>query len=367
MHIVELSVTKIEIPFKSAFVHASKSRLSTESVLIKIRTENNLIGIGEGCPRSYVTAESLDSVFAFVEQYRESLIKFESLLDLQEFSKKFREQIDQNPAAWCAIELAMLDVMAKEQGSSIESFLTPPSLDNSVKPELTSLFEYTAVLGIMGSAALVKTIERYKALGSASWKVKLSGNLESDQATLGLLAEEYPRPTIRLDANNLWANADIGEAYLSSLPQCFWGVEEPLYTNAHAQLESLSEAINCKIILDESFIRLSDVDKFSNQDWWIPNIRISKMGGILRTIELLEKISGRDFILGAQVGETSILTRAAIVIARKFSERLLAQEGAFGTYLLERDLVKPELKFGLGGRLILPPGGLGFGLSMLDS
>ncbi len=56
-------------------------------------------------------------------------------------------------------------------------------------------------------------------------------------------------------------------------------------------------------------------------------------------------------IVGAQVGETSILTRAALTLASGYRTSLIAQEGAFGTHLLERDVIDPPLMFGVGGKL----------------
>jgi hypothetical protein len=74
-------------------------------------------------------------------------------------------------------------------------------------------------------------------------------------------------------------------------------------------------------------------------------------------------------IVGAQVGETSVLTRAQLTAARSAGDALVAQEGAFGTFLLERDVCDPPLMFGAGGVLdasaypMLTGPGLGVGTS----
>ncbi len=71
-------------------------------------------------------------------------------------------------------------------------------------------------------------------------------------------------------------------------------------------------------------------------------------------------------IVGAHVGETGILTRAALTLAQGAGDALIAQEGAFGTHLLSRDLCEPPLMFGDGDVLTvedaLDPAALGFGL-----
>ena len=65
------------------------------------------------------------------------------------------------------------------------------------------------------------------------------------------------------------------------------------------------------------------------------------MGGILCSLGIAKEASKLNvpIIIGAQVGETSILTRAALTVAITYRDILLAQEGAFGTYLLKRDKV----------------------------
>ena len=60
---------------------------------------------------------------------------------------------------------------------------------------------------------------------------------------------------------------------------------------------------------------------------------------------------GIGVIVGAQVGETSILTRAGLTIATAAGSNLIASEGAFGTHLLQQDLTAPCLMFGAGGEL----------------
>ena len=80
---------------------------------------------------------------------------------------------------------------------------------------------------------------------------------------------------------------------------------------------------------------------------------------------------GIGIIVGAQVGETSILTRAALAVANVCRDYHVASEGAFGTYLLKRDLTSRSLMFGPGGELVsdavLDPARPGLGLDIDDS
>ena len=96
------------------------------------------------------------------------------------------------------------------------------------------------------------------------------------------------------------------------------------------------------------------------------------MGGVLRSMEVARRAKKRriGIVVGAQVGETSILTRAALAVASVCGDALVASEGAFGTYLLQRDLTSRSLMFGPGGRLVtenaVGPGCPGLGPSVDD-
>ena len=109
-----------------------------------------------------------------------------------------------------------------------------------------------------------------------------------------------------------------------------------------------------KIILDESLVVGAQLQQLQvDRENWIINLRVSKMGGLLRALDIARSASemGISLIIGAQVGETSLLSRAALTVAHAYPKTLLAQEGAFGTRLLEQDICSPPIMFGPGGLL----------------
>ncbi len=117
-------------------------------------------------------------------------------------------------------------------------------------------------------------------------------------------------------------------------------------------MAQVANALRISIILDESVSQRDHLVQIpSAPGQWIINCRVSKMGGLLRSLELLQAVQKRGFgiIVGAHVGETSVLTRAALTLAQMAGERLIAQEGAFGTHLIVHDVAEPPLMFGAGG------------------
>ena len=352
----------LEVPFKVAFKHASAERDRMQSLWVTARSDGGAEGMGEGCPREYVTGESLPGALAFVERHRDDWRRsIAHVASLREYVRGAERLIDANPAAWCAVELALCDLFGRAAGRRVEALLgTPPP----AKP-----FRYTAVLGDAPPAAFEKQLAHYRAAGFVDFKVKLAGDRARDAAKVSALRSAgVPPESARADANNLFTDADAAAAYLSALGYPFFALEEPLRAGDYDGMRRLAKAIDARIILDESATRRGQLAALREDPHrWIVNLRVSKMGGLLRSLALVEAVRGAGLlvIVGAHVGETSVLSRAALTVAEAARDILVAQEGAFGTHLLERDVAQPPLMFGAGGRLV-PEGldGPGLGLAI---
>ncbi|MEM7537660.1 MAG: enolase C-terminal domain-like protein [Chloroflexota bacterium] len=349
--IKDLTIKEIHIPFRVSFKHASAERAKTEGIWVEAVSETGERGFGEACPRSYVTGETVESTIHFFSTVKAEVIQdVGSLHDLRAWVAQNKQAIDENPAAWCAIELALLDLFAREAGTSVETLLAMPPLQGR--------FHYSAVVGDGSFPQFQTQMKQYLSMGFHDVKVKISGELEKDREKLDWLtqvaAASTPDLRLRVDANNLWATSDACIAYFQNLGHPLMAIEEPLAPNHYHDLHQISTALQTKIILDESFLRIDQFDALSfAPDIWILNLRVSKMGGLIRTIAIAEKARavGMPIIVGAQVGETSVLTRAGLSVAHYTKDILLAQEGAFGLHLLERDVCQPPLMFGAKGIL----------------
>lgn len=354
-----LELRRIAIPFRAPFRHAAAERRATESVWVEARTPGGT-GYGEACPRPYVTGEDLGSVRTFFRRHHDELTTaIAGVDDVVAWGDTHRDEIDRNPAAWCAVEMALLDALARERAVSIETLLGLPAA--------SGVFRYTAVVGAADGATFRATVERYRALGFTDFKLKLSGHVRQDHENLAWLRRAGGDAwRLRLDANNLWPTVDEAARYLDALACPVFALEEPLRAGRYAALARLGAVRCARIILDESCARaeqLGVLDGLGGR--WIVNVRVSKMGGILRSLRVVEaaRRQGIPVVVGAQVGETSLLTRAALTVAARARDLLLAQEGAFGTLLLTADVCEEPLMFGRAGQLELrDPSAPGLGI-----
>ncbi len=338
----------LAIPFKRSFKHASAERAASQSLWVEARARDGTPGYGEGCPREYVSAETPASAETFVARHGPDwLATIRDLGTLADWAARHRADIDRNPSAWSAVELALLDLFGQAQGKSIEALLG--------LPELPGRFRYSAVLGDAAPRRFEAELDRYLEAGFRDFKIKLSGEAGRDLAKVRALhAAGIEGPSVRADANNLWREASAAIRHLRALGFWFWALEEPLRAGDFGGMQELARALSTRVILDESCLRGGQLERLADHaEHWIVNLRVSKMGGLMRSLDLVREAGGQGLsvIVGAHVGETSVLTRAGLTVAHAARAILLAQEGAFGTHLLAHDVVDPSLVFGTGGML----------------
>lgn len=347
MKSLTLRAFALDIPFTQTFRHAAAERACTQSVWVEIEDGAGHRGYGEACPREYVTGESQSSALANIEAGAPVwCANIHDLAALRAWVDEHRESIDLNPAAWCAVELGLLDLFARRKDISVEELL---GLD-----PLTGEFTYTAVLGDAPPQAFQAMLARYVATGFEQYKIKLGGRSAHDRAKVAALRAVGIAPErVRADANNLFRSARDAVRYLDHLDFPFGALEEPVAARDLEGLCAVAHACDCAIVLDESLARADEVEALPAGIPWIANVRVSKMGGLLRSIATADTAAtcGYGVIVGAHVGETSLLSRAALTVAHSCRKVLLGQEGAFGLHLLQHDVVPDSLMFGVGGRL----------------
>lgn len=346
MRLASLRFSTLDIPFTTRFQHASAARTETSTVWITAETADGVIGHGESCPRPYVTGETLESAAGCFERWQHDVTTSVTDVEtLRAWIAAHADAIDESPAAWCAIELALLDVLGQTDGRPLEALLGLPALGGT--------FAYTAVIGDGDLESFERQVARYLALGFRDVKLKVSGERDRDYPKLTRLAST-PGIRVRIDANNLWTDVETAVAYVREAPARLVAVEEPLGPRRFADMARLVDATGVPIVLDESVSRVADLAALAPAPHqWLVNVRVSKMGGLIRALALVAEARrlGVPIIVGAQVGETSVLTRAALPVAAAAADALCGQEGGFGTHLLARDVCDPPLMFGAGGRL----------------
>lgn len=249
------------------------------------------------------------------------------------------------PSARCALELALIDALAKSQQRTALSLFGP-----ILQPQP----RYSATISGGAIAQASKMAALSKKMGFAQAKLKVGPDLEHNMATLDAILEHLDPQSVELraDANACW---DLQQA-LEQIPKLVERgvriIEQPLAQLAHHQMPALRDGLKgaASLVVDESLIHDKDARWFiqhGGADRFL--IKISKQGGLIPALKMvrLAKSHGIQAHLGCHVGESSLLSAAGRIFAALIDP--LAAEGSFGTLLLERDLTEEPLELGPGG------------------
>ncbi|MGD2074981.1 MAG: enolase C-terminal domain-like protein [Gammaproteobacteria bacterium] len=367
--ITSFELFAVDLPFRKPFKHAAAERVSSYSLFLKCTTDTGDVGFGESLPREYVTGESRASAFAML---RDDILprlleqRFDSMAAVEEYLGQCDGQTPgwvsaETPqtAAWCAVDLALLDAFGKAYGVRALS-QTPDSLP--------SQFRYSGALSADKGLKLLKSALKQRLFGIR--QVKLKVDHADDVKAVRVLRRAFGRSfDVRVDANMAW---DVEEAILVMLAMARHGVtsfEQPVAADNIDGLARLVTETRLGVMVDESLNTRASLQRLIEaKACTAANVRISKCGGLVaalnRARETLE--AGLTLQLGCQVGESSLLSAAHLRLAAAVQPVTYA-EGCFGRFLLREDPASPLLQFGYGGRPPEPPQAPGLGVRIDDN
>jgi muconate cycloisomerase len=254
-------------------------------------------------------------------------------------------------AARTAVELALVDCILKRQQLSLAHILPPRR----------NVVTYSGVITAGSIEKAIQHARRFKLFGIKQLKIKIGGG--DDQARVKAVREAAgPSASLRVDANSAYDVAGA-IAILEELARYnIEAVEQPIPRGHPAELARVKKASPIPLMADESLVTLLDAQALVNAgacDFF--NLRVSKCGGIARTLEMARLASGAGLRiqLGSQVGETAILSAAGRHLAA-YLEDVAFVEGSYGSLLLTEDVSRDSINFGHGGKApVLRGHGLG--------
>lgn len=365
--IESLELFSVDLPFKNTFKHAAAIRKYSNSIFLKCTTDTGHIGYGETLPREYVTGESRDDTFNILHKKILPKLKemtFSSFQEVITFLKKCDGYAPSNwvnkehrhTAAWCAIDLCLLDAFSK-------AFNTPIKFSNSVN--IPPTFRYSPVISADSNLKLLNTLVKIRLFNCKQVKLKINktGNDFTCWLTRKILGKQCD---IRVDANMAWNTEHALNEIRKLSKYKINSFEQPLPANDLTGLASITQKTNADIMVDESLSDKKSLEELIEKNACTAlNVRISKCGGLIaaynRCNEGLQ--AGLKIQLGCLTGESSLLSAAHLKLVTAVQD-VTYGESCFGLLLLKEDPVTPVLQFGYGGKPPIIQNNIGFGVKI---
>jgi muconate cycloisomerase len=195
--IVSLEVLPLRIPFRFAFGHHLAVRQEARPQVVRLRLSDGSVGHGEALPRPYLSGETEESVRAALDGPLAALAVgcdvdgFEAARALIE-SPAARAACARAPAAFCGLELALVDAVGRSAGRPVSDLL-----GGVRRAEL----EYdTGVAGFLPLTALRLYLGELRRRGARRLKLKVGRPDDAERVALArrVMGDEA---ALVLDAN----------------------------------------------------------------------------------------------------------------------------------------------------------------------
>ena len=365
MKVKKIVVWHEEFPMRVTFKHALAERNTSSSILTQVELLDGSIGYGECLPRPYVTGETIESSLHAIKEILTPLVlkeNFSNGASLKKFILNLHddESIGKNLTAICAIELALIDALAKSQKKNVYEFL-------GFVPKKRSV-EYSLILSADNEEKIKKYVKLAKLIWVKNLKLKVTGSYAENENALKIIRKYYPKANVRVDANCIWSVQEATTQLEMMRNYQVVSCEQPIKKEDFKGLSTLVERFpDILICVDESLCSYQDAKELiDNKCTTLLNIRISKNGGLFNALRIYDyaKQNGIACQMGAQVGETAILSFYGRVFA-SITGDLMFHEGSFGANLLKEDIVKKKYAFGFMGKACSKARGYGNHLKII--
>ena len=308
MKITDIKYDRLKVKLAKPFIISLGIIEYAETIIVKITTDEGIIGYGEASPFAPVTGETLESVPVFLDLFKKALIG-ENPLGLEKIHKIMDKITVNNTSAKAGIDIALYDIIGKKLDMPVYKVLGGYS--NSYMTDMT--------IGIDSVEEMVNTARKYVSEGFKILKVKAGLNPEEDIAAIKAIRKAVGADIrIRVDANQGWSvnsairttnslEAEGVEAVEQPLP--YWDIDGMAYVRDHVTLD---------IMADESLHNPEDAIKLAKkQAVDVFNIKLMKSAGLYPALRInaIGEASGIRCMLGCMLETRLSITAAASLVA----------------------------------------------------
>jgi len=342
MRLSSVEVTPYALPFKQPYVTARGVLQQREMVLLRLRDEEGVIGLGEAVPLSLRGGAGLAQVVRELEGFAE------------------HEEVDGLSApARCAVKTALMDLRGKRIGKE------------AGKGERDEAVQCNATLVAGPPEAVAAEAERWAQDGFTTFKLKLGA-----ETAKNLVQHEFLRSRdadvaqvkavrkavgdsarIRVDVNAAWDVESAKRALAELEPFEIELVEQPVATLE--EMAELEASTSIPLAADECVANLDEAEEaVALGACAYTGIKLSKVGGPEEALAIADVLPA--FITSALDGPVGIAAGAQVALSlAEHPERLELAHGLATQRLFAETVAAVECEL-RDGMLHLPPGpGLG--------
>ena len=309
MKITKITPIAISLPMTKQLKMAGVVFNSSDNVLVKVETDNGLIGWGEASAAPTMTGETVESMMAALRYLTPHFIgrdpsEFYENLAFMDF------RLYGNASAKTVLEMALYDITGKHLKKPVAELLG--SVRRSSIP----------VLWMLASGKLDEDIADSKQKldeGFTSFKIKVGSNPIDQDIDRAINVRELVGKEVQLssDANQGWNKADaIG--FVIGVGEALSFIEQPILGSDVDGMADIQKSTVVPIGADEGLHSIKDIEHHKQKGAAQGgSLKMIKLGGVTRAYEaacLCEEL-GMNVNMAGKVAESSISSAAVMHIS----------------------------------------------------
>ncbi|WP_391206350.1 mandelate racemase/muconate lactonizing enzyme family protein [Psychrobacillus sp. L4] len=331
MKIKEIDIYAIRLPLLEPFIISYHTYDDMPSIIVKLTTEDGLVGYGEAVADEHVTGETWESTYAMLKNTLAPLLIGKNPMEFERLHEMMDKAVYQAPAAKAAIDIACYDVVGKKLGVPVYQLLGGRYHEK---------FPITHVLSIGTPEKMAEEAEKRIKEGYSSFKMKVGTEVQDDvkriQAVRAKVGDDI---AIRVDVNQGWKNSANTITAMRQLEHAGldW-LEQPVVADDFNGMVEVKAKTSTPLMMDEGLRGFRDMrELIEKQAAHKVNIKLMKCGGIYPAMKLahMAETAGIECQIGSMV-ESSIGSSAGFHVA--FSKKAFTSVELTGPLKFSKDI-----------------------------
>ena len=370
MKITKVEVIPVTIKYKRPFVMAGGAVAGSTGVLLKLHTNEGIVGIGDsGCASEWYSGETQESLMALIANlYAPRILLGEDPFNTEKIVARMEKAVKNNNQSKAVVDYALHDIMGKKLGVPLYKLLGGKSVDKITLGH---------IVGTGTPAETTAEAQKIVQAGFGVLKAKVGYHSEEeDVENIRIIKEAVgDKVKVMIDANGSWhyyqalrvlKQMEKYDVALAEQPLPWWDVDG---------LARLRRKVNIPIFPDESATELKHLLEIIEKDAADGLfIKVAKAGGILRARKWVSiaKAAGLSVMCGCMTGSGfEAAAQAHFLISDEWTSQFVQENTGPLTIHNILDTVSVDIKDDLARKLpryeqgfMWVPEGPGLGLEL---
>ncbi|WP_018659009.1 mandelate racemase/muconate lactonizing enzyme family protein [Allofustis seminis] len=351
MKITKISFKRLHLVPVVNFKIASSDEQRSETIIVKVETDEGIVGYGESQPSRVVTGNSIEEVECFLADM-DDFLRGENPLAIGHIHDRMNRFIKGKSSGKAGIDLALYDILGKKMGAPVYQLIGGAS--NQIASDIT--------IGIDEPQKMAALAQKYVAEGYRILKIKIGIDPVDDVEAIRLIREAVgPEISLRVDANQGYHAKQAVQIARAFETYHVDEIEQPVPWHDLEGLKKVTQHAQQLIMADESVLSPQDASRVVKMEACdVINIKLMKSGGLYPALQInaIAQAAGLECMVGCMTeSRIGIAAGAALAVSQKN-----ISYADLDSYLLMEEVPGITGGFTQSGGIVTVPDAPGLGL-----